>query len=178
MATHFGRCNRRHRRTPHKGNVAVRLFRNYYVRKLFKALFTIWVVITLIFFMVRMLPGNPIDQYVNQMVTTYGMDVQQARSRAAALFAIDLDAPVWQQYLDYLWTLSHLDLGKSLTSPGTPVSSIIMRFLPWTIFAVGTGDPQFHLWHPAGPLDGAPSRWLLRPQPDRLCLGHQRSRTT
>ena len=90
----------------HKGNVAVRLFRNYYVRKLFKALFTIWVVITLIFFMVRMLPGNPIDQYVNQMVTTYGMDVQQARSRAAALFAIDLDAPVWQQYLDYLWTLS------------------------------------------------------------------------
>ena len=50
----------------------------------------------------------------------------------------------------------HLDLGKSLTSPGTPVSSIIMRFLPWTIFAVGTGDPQFHLWHPAGPLDGAP----------------------
>jgi peptide/nickel transport system permease protein len=96
-------------------------------------------VITLIFFMVRMLPGNPIDQYVNQMVTTYGMDVMQARSQAAALFAIDLDAPVWKQYLDYLWALLHLDLGKSLTSPGTPVSAIIMRFLPWTIFAVGTG---------------------------------------
>lgn len=122
-----------------KGNIVVRVARNYYVRKIFKALFTIWVVITLIFFMVRLLPGNPIDQYVNQMVSTYGMDIDQARSQAAALFAVDLDAPVWQQYLDYMGALLQGDLGESLTSPGTSVTSIIMRFLPWTIFSVGTG---------------------------------------
>jgi peptide/nickel transport system permease protein len=30
-------------------------------------------------------------------------------------------------------------LGTSILSPGTPVSAIILRFLPWTIFSVGTG---------------------------------------
>ena len=32
-----------------------------------------------------------------------------------------------------------LDLGESITSTGTRVSTQIIRFLPWTVFAVGLG---------------------------------------
>ena len=112
---------------------------SYFLRKILKALFTVWVVSTIIFFLVRLLPGNPIEQYVNQLMVTQGMEYKQALAQAAALFAVDLDAPLWKQYLDYLWDLVHFDLGYSIVSPGTPVTAIIRQFLPWTLFSVGTG---------------------------------------
>jgi len=124
------------RRAP---NVFQRIAQNFYVRRIAKALFTIWIVITIIFFLIRLLPGNPVEQYIARLIETQGMDYENARSQAAALFAIDLDAPLWQQYLNYLNNLLHGDLGVSLTSPGTSVSSIIARFLPWTLFSVGIG---------------------------------------
>lgn len=116
-----------------------RVLNNFYVRRLAKALFTVWVVSTIIFFLIRLLPGNPIEQYIARLIETQGMDYENARMQAAALFAIDLDAPLWKQYLDYLLNLLSGNLGVSITSPGTTVTSIIARFLPWTIFSVGVG---------------------------------------
>lgn len=116
-----------------------RIMQNFYVRRIAKALFTIWIVITIIFFLIRLLPGNPVEQYIARLIETQGMDYENARSQAAALFAIDLDAPLWKQYLDYLVNLLQGNLGVSLTSPGTTVASIIARFLPWTLFSVGIG---------------------------------------
>ncbi|HRA69029.1 MAG TPA: ABC transporter permease [Caldilinea sp.] len=120
-------------------NILSRFAQNFYVRRLGKALFTIWVVSTIIFFLIRLLPGNPVEQYIARLIETQGMDYENARTQAAALFAINLDAPLWQQYGDYLWNLLHLNLGVSITSPGTPVTAIVARFLPWTIFSVGIG---------------------------------------
>jgi peptide/nickel transport system permease protein len=91
------------------------------------------------FLLIRLLPGNPVEQYIARLIETQGMDYENARTQAAALFAINLDAPLWQQYGDYLWNLLHLNLGVSITSPGTPVTAIVARFLPWTIFSVGIG---------------------------------------
>ncbi|HHY55314.1 MAG TPA: ABC transporter permease [Chloroflexi bacterium] len=116
-----------------------RITQNFYVRRIAKAIFTIWVVSTIIFFLIRLLPGNPVEQYIARLIESQGMDYENARSQAAALFAIDLDAPMWKQYLDYLVNLLQGNLGVSLISPGTTVSSIIARFLPWTIFSVGIG---------------------------------------
>jgi peptide/nickel transport system permease protein len=112
---------------------------SYFFRKILKAIFTIWVVTTIIFFLVRMLPGNPIEQYVNQLVVNQNMEYKQAMAQAAALFSIDLDEPMWKQYLNYLSDLLHGDLGNSIVSPGTSVNSIINKFLPWTLFSVGLG---------------------------------------
>lgn len=112
---------------------------NYLVRRLAKALFTIWFVTTLIFFLVRLMPGNPIDVYINELIVQYSLTYQEARDQAASLFAIDLNAPLWKQYIDYMVNLAQGDMGTSLRSPGTPVTSIIARFLPWTIFSVGMG---------------------------------------
>lgn len=112
---------------------------NFYVRRLFKALVTVWVVSTIIFFLIRLLPGNPVEQYISRLIETQGMDYENARMQAAALFAIDLDAPLWVQYGEYLGNLLSGNLGVSITSPGTPVTAMIGRFLPWTLFSVGVG---------------------------------------
>ncbi|HEX6383601.1 MAG TPA: ABC transporter permease [Anaerolineae bacterium] len=114
-----------------------RLAANYFVRRIARALITAFVVTTLTFFLIRLLPGNPIDVFVNQLVLEQGIPYHEAYDRAAALFAIDLGQPVLLQYFDYLSGLIRGDLGKSILSPGTTVSSIIVRFLPWTIFSVG-----------------------------------------
>src|SRR5690606_19430469 len=51
----------------------------------------------------------------------------------------DTTAPVWRQYLEFLQGLVTLDLGNSLTSPGSTVFEYVMEYLPWTLFAVGAG---------------------------------------
>ena len=112
---------------------------SYFFRKFLRALVTIFVVTTIIFFLVRLLPGNPIEIYVNQLIVTYGMPVHEAKDQAAALFAIDLEQPVILQYFSYLRNLARGNFGKSVLSPGTTVTEVILRFLPWTLFSVGLG---------------------------------------
>lgn len=114
-----------------------RLAHHYVARRLAKALLTVFFVVTLTFFIVRLMPANPIDVYVNQLVTDYGIPAAEARGMAASLFSIDLDAPLSLQYLNYVGHLLQGDLGASLVSTGTPVARLIVRFLPWTLFSVG-----------------------------------------
>ena len=112
---------------------------SYLLRRFVKAMFTIWFVTTLIFFLVRLMPGNPVSVYINELIALYGIPYAEARDQAASLFAIDLDAPILGQYIDYMTNVAQGDLGTSLRSPGTSVTSIIAKFLPWTIFSVGVG---------------------------------------
>lgn len=115
------------------------LWNSYVVRKLARTVATIFIVTTIIFFLIRLLPGNPIEIYVNQLVVTYGVPYHEALDQAAALFAIDLDQPVMLQYFSYLKNLIQGNLGMSVLSPGTSVTEVIARFLPWTLFSVGLG---------------------------------------
>jgi peptide/nickel transport system permease protein len=113
------------------------LYRSYLLRKTLKALFTIWVVITLTFFLIRLLPGNPVELYTNELVVQFSMSYEEAQAQASALFNIDLDKPVYLQYFDYMGGLLAGDMGSSILSPGTPVTLIIAEHLPWTLFSVG-----------------------------------------
>lgn len=124
---------------PRRTNILQSLAQSYYVQKLLKTLFTVFVVVTFTFFLVRLLPGNPIEQMVNLLVNTQGISMKEAQDQASALYAIDLSQPLYLQYFDYLGKTLRGDLGDSLLSPGTTVTSIILKFLPWTIFSVGTG---------------------------------------
>lgn len=122
-----------------RSNLLQGLTHSYYFQKLLKTLFTVFVVTTFIFFLVRLLPGNPIEQMVNFLINTQGLSMKEANDQAAALYAIDLNQPLYQQYLEYLGKTLRGDLGYSLLSQGTPVTAIILKFLPWTIFSVGIG---------------------------------------
>lgn len=113
------------------------IFRNYYVRRILKGLLTIYVVTTLTFFLIRLMPGNPLDVFI-QAQLAQGASLAEAQQAAASYYHIDLDKPVLLQYLDYLSGLMRGDFGLSIASMRTPVSALILRFLPWTLFVVTT----------------------------------------
>jgi peptide/nickel transport system permease protein len=115
------------------------LFSHYLVRRIAKAIFTIYFVSTLIFFLVRLLPGSPVEVYINQLIGQYGYSYDVAADQARSLFAVDPDQPMLVQYVDYLGNLAQGDLGQSMLSPGVPVTDIIFQYLGWTLFSVGIG---------------------------------------
>ncbi|MGH2450151.1 MAG: ABC transporter permease [Candidatus Limnocylindria bacterium] len=109
------------------------------IRAFVRAVLTIFVATTLTFFIIRLMPGNPIDLYINQLMVEQAISHEDAARIAGGAFPIDLDSPMHEQYLSYLGKLLQADLGSSLLSAGAPVTALILKFLPWTIFAVGTG---------------------------------------
>lgn len=115
-----------------------KLFGSFLFRRILRALLTIFFVTSAIFFLVRLLPGDPVEVFINQQITQYGYSYDDAKNQAQSLYAIDPDKSLPAQYVDYLGHLAHLDLGMSITSPGTTVMKIIMSRIGWTIFSVGT----------------------------------------
>lgn len=111
----------------------------YLLKKIFKMIFTIWVVTTLIFVLIRLMPSNPVDRYIEEQMVIYGIGYEEATLRAQSLFSMELDEPILTQYISFLKDVVHLDFGQSLLSPGVDVMSIIAARLPWTLFTVGLG---------------------------------------
>ena len=68
---------------------------NFLLQRLIKAVLTIFFVTSLLFFLVRLMPSNPLEVYIAELMSQYSMSYTDARSQAASLFAIDLDAPMW-----------------------------------------------------------------------------------
>ncbi|HEY9076583.1 MAG TPA: ABC transporter permease [Anaerolineaceae bacterium] len=122
---------------PSAPSILKAIYRNFLLRRLLKALFTIFVVITITFFIIRLMPGNPVDIYVQEQINLYSMTYEDALAQASAMFSIRLDQPVLSQYFDYIVALLHGNLGNSYKSVGTPVATMIAKFLPWTLFSVG-----------------------------------------
>ena len=117
------------------------LWRHPIARAVLKALLTIWVTTTLTFFLIRLMPGNPVELKIDELIQTANgaLTYDDAKAIASGLFAINLNAPLHEQYLSFIWSLLRLDLGSSFLSSGTSVTSIILAVLPWTLFSVGTG---------------------------------------
>jgi len=121
------------------GRAAGVVYRSYVARRVVKALFTIFLISTLTFFLVRLLPGNPVETYINTQIGQYGMSYADAANQAAGLFSFNPNEPLAQQYGEYLLALGHGDLGRPLLSQGTTVGELIKSYLPWTLFSVGIG---------------------------------------
>lgn len=111
---------------------------NYTFRVIMQGLLTIWAVTTFTFFLVRLMPGNPVQVKIDQIMQTQNVTFEQAQAMAAGLFNFNPDQPVIEQYFAYLGKIVTGDLGQSITSAGTAVLDQILRFLPWTLFCVGT----------------------------------------
>jgi peptide/nickel transport system permease protein len=109
------------------------------LRAVVKALLTVFVVVTLTFFLIRLMPGNPIEVYINSLMSEQGMSYTEAADVVRGKFSVDLNRPVLEQYASFLANLARGDLGNSLLTEGVPVTSLILQYLPWTLFAVGTG---------------------------------------
>ncbi len=87
----------------------------------------ILILYTIVFFFLRVLPGNPILAVVG----TKNIPPEQL---AHLEHLAGLDKPLYVQYYDYLIKMIHGNLGVTLASPmGKPVSSYIALRLPATI---------------------------------------------
>lgn len=108
------------------------------LRSLLKTALILWIVVTLTFLIIRALPGNPVDIFVQSLINQ-GMSEEQARSRAARLLRIDVNQSLGEQYLDFMSNLARGELGESFVlAPGKSVREIVLQRLPWTVFSVGT----------------------------------------
>lgn len=97
----------------------------------------IFLVVSLTFFLIRLVPGNPISTYVGYLVRTMRIPPEEAYRRASALFGLNLNQPLWEQYLEYVKNILAGNLGTSINVAfRAPVVDIIARSLPWTIFIV------------------------------------------
>lgn len=97
---------------------------NYILRKLFSLIFTLWFVVTLIFFLIRSVPGGPAYTALGQFAT--------AESVKALEKKWGLDKPIMIQYFTFLKKIAKGDLGNAMIT-NAPISKEIKEALPYTI---------------------------------------------
>jgi len=96
----------------------------YLLTRLLYTLPAVWLVVSVVFLMIHLVPGDPIQQMLGEGAAS--ADVQAARH------AYGLDVPLGQQYVNYWKAVLHGDLGRSLRLD-QPVRSLIAQKYPATI---------------------------------------------
>jgi peptide/nickel transport system permease protein len=89
----------------------------YVVQRLLLMIPMIWLVVTLVFLLLRVAPGDPVSASVGGRLSEEELDRRRA--------AIGLDRPLFEQYVEYLGQIARFDLGQTL-SDNRDVSSIII----------------------------------------------------
>lgn len=90
----------------------------YLLKRVAILLVTLWVVVTLSFFLMQVMPGTPYNspkltqEMIAMMNKQYG-----------------LDKPLWEQYIKYLFDVLRGDFGTSYQSINQPVSRLIAQRL-------------------------------------------------
>ncbi|MCL2515343.1 MAG: ABC transporter permease [Microbacteriaceae bacterium] len=108
----------------------------YILKRLGISLAIIYIVLTVSFFMVRLMPGNPMAALEAQLRVQGGMTEQEIEQRVQTVYGLMPKAPLGTQYLDYLGNILHGNLGRPITNPSTTVVAVIGSALPWTILVV------------------------------------------
>src|SRR5215468_7728517 len=92
----------------------------YVIKRLFTAIPTLFVIVTLSFFLIRIAPGGPFNQERGLLPAV----------KANLDHAYGLDDPLWQQYLHYLNNLLHGNFGPSYNLPDFTVGELFAKGLP------------------------------------------------
>jgi peptide/nickel transport system permease protein len=97
---------------------------NYVIKRLFSTIPVLLGISLLLFFMLRMLPGDPAQVLAGQMATP--KEIENIRHQ------LGFDRPIYEQYLIYMGHLARFDLGRSARTQN-PVSEEIWARLPNTM---------------------------------------------
>ena len=97
----------------------------FLTRRLLGALLVMFVVATLVFFMLRIVPGDPIAAML--------ADAGGPEEVAALKRKMGLDQPVIVQYFKWFFSMLQGDLGSSIYGSRQPVSRILLEALPRTM---------------------------------------------
>jgi peptide/nickel transport system permease protein len=108
----------------------------WFARRLVFYVFAIWVALTINFLLPRLMPGSPISgllAHLNPSQLAANPGIVQTYE---ALLGGGHNS-IWQDYVTYLGRVAHFDFGLSTSNYPTPVSEVIGRTLPYSIFLVG-----------------------------------------
>lgn len=94
----------------------------YIAKRIVISLITVWVLITVVFILVRLLPGDPFnDPKLTETV----------RANMNAYYGFD--KPIWEQYIQYIGNLLHGNLGYSTQYPNRMVSDLLAAAMPYSV---------------------------------------------
>ena len=105
----------------------------YLVRRIGMWFLTIWLGATIIFFVPRLAPGDPVAAMVSRLSAQSGFVEGSTQMIEAWRVRFGLDEPLYIQYFNYLRNLLSFDLGFSLASFPSRVNELIADALPWTL---------------------------------------------
>ncbi|MCE4601297.1 MAG: ABC transporter permease [Desulfurococcales archaeon] len=87
---------------------------------------TILILYTLIFIILRVIPGNPI-------LSALGTHYVPPEILKEKMHRLGLDKPLYVQYFDYLWRVLHGDFGESMVIEGRSITHDLAYRIPATI---------------------------------------------
>ncbi|OZI18704.1 glutathione ABC transporter permease [Bordetella genomosp. 9] len=96
----------------------------YVLKRLLMAVPTLLGVLTIVFVIVRIAPGDPAIVILGENATREAIEQLHRQ--------LGLDMPLWRQYLDFMGSVLTGDLGRSMIT-NRPVLSEVARVLPYTI---------------------------------------------
>jgi len=96
----------------------------YITTRLLYAIPVLWLVVSVVFLMIHLVPGDPIAQMLGEGAAA--ADIEAARH------AYGLDQPLGQQYVHYWRGVLHGDLGQSLRY-NQPVTTLLAQRYPFTM---------------------------------------------
>ena len=96
----------------------------YIIRRLLLMIPTLLIVVTLVFFSVRGLGGDPALMLLGDRASEEALQALRER--------LGLNQPLWKQYTSFVWDLSHGDLGKDLRTDES-ISMLFKRAIPYTV---------------------------------------------
>ena len=96
----------------------------YILRRLLAAIPTLLAVLTLVFLLVRIVPGDPAIAILGDRATPVALEALRTK--------LGLDRPVWEQYVDFVGHSLIGDFGNSMVT-GRPILADVAAVLPHTI---------------------------------------------
>ncbi|HLJ85205.1 MAG TPA: nickel ABC transporter permease [Candidatus Angelobacter sp.] len=96
----------------------------YLLSRLLYVVPVLWLVVSLVFLLIHLVPGDPVQQMLGEGVAS--ADVEAVRH------TYELDLPLSRQYVHYWKNVLHGDLGRSLRFDQPVVHIIALRY-PWTL---------------------------------------------
>lgn len=110
---------------------------SYIAKRTGMMLVVVMMAVTVNFLIPRAMPGDPVQTMISQISAQGGSSSNMQAMVESYQAKFGLDLPLWQQYLNYLNGLLHLDLGYSVIHYPSTVVEVIGTGALWTMGLLG-----------------------------------------
>jgi peptide/nickel transport system permease protein len=108
----------------------------WFARRLAFYVFALWVALTINFLLPRLMPGDPLGGIL-QHLSPSQISANPGIVQTYKLLLGGGDNSIWHDYVVYLHRIASFDFGISTSNYPAPVSDVVGRTLPYSIFLVG-----------------------------------------